>query len=110
MSFLPKEIECGCYQCQALKKHNPFHKATLTQGQESNIHCTLIPCLGAAKDQKALNIDSAKAMPAQKFPAIVNRELGHDHDAHIFGAGASLTHQSQDCTERPPRGEDIIHH
>jgi hypothetical protein len=35
--FLPKIVECGCYQCQALKKHNPFHEATLTQGQESNI-------------------------------------------------------------------------
>ncbi|KAL2022858.1 hypothetical protein VTK56DRAFT_4389 [Thermocarpiscus australiensis] len=49
-------------------------------------------------------------MPAQQFPATVNRELGHNHDAHIFGADASFTQQPQDRTERPPRGEDIIHH
>ena len=80
----------------AIKKHNQFHNATPTQGQESNLHYTLVPCLSAAKDQKALNIDSTKAMPAQQFPATVNRALGHNHNAHICKADASLTQQPQD--------------
>lgn len=46
--------------------------------------------LSTAKDQKALNIGPAKPTLAQQFPATVNRELGHDHDADILGADASF--------------------
>ena len=52
---------------------------------------TFLPFLSTAKDQKALNIGSAKPTSAQQFPATVNRELGHDHDADILGADASFT-------------------
>ena len=49
-----------------------------------------LPFLSTAKDHKALNIDSAKSTLAQQFPAMVNRELGHNHDADILSADASF--------------------
>lgn len=49
-----------------------------------------LPFLSTAKDQKALNIDSAKPTLAQQFPATMNRELGYDHNVDILGANASF--------------------
>ena len=47
--------------------------------------------LGTIKDQKALNLDSAKATLPQKFPASVNREFSHNHNGNILIADASFT-------------------
>jgi hypothetical protein len=73
--------------------HNSWTSLTLLQVLKGDtVHLKLLELilLSTAKDQKALNIDSAKPTPAQQFPATVNRELGHGHDADILGADASF--------------------
>ena len=43
------------------RPNHTYHKASLSQIHQD----PLLPFLSTAKDQKALNIDSAKATPAQ---------------------------------------------
>ena len=66
--------------------NHTYHKAFLS----TNPPRSSPSFLSTTKDQKALNIDSAKATLAQQFPAIVNGELGHGHDADILSTDASF--------------------
>lgn len=48
-----------------------------------NIFTVAPTLLRSAKDQKALDMDSAKPPSAQQFPPPMDRELGHGHDSDI---------------------------
>ena len=68
------------HRMSCTSNHTPFKSKILRSS----------PPLSTTKNQKALNIDSAKTTPTQQFLPSINRELHHDYDVNIPGIDTSF--------------------